>query len=302
MDRDEARLDRIAACYQPESLSAQLEGSWDKFDAAIVAVPPNAHADICVALLEADKHVLVEKPIATQLADVDRILNAEASSSGTLHVGHMRRFLAVNQWLRQIIRAGELGEIQSVVAEEGVTYAWEAATKDHFSLMVAGGGVLIDIGVHVLDILEWWLGPLSLVSYEDDNLGGVEANAVAVLACDACPEIKLELSRSRKLQNAVRLKCEHGQIEAGLHENEITEIPQLPRRLRPRLHAQSFQDLFEAQLRSWLRVIDGCAAEASNASGRDAARVADLVDLCYQRRAVLDLPWATDSRSMAGHV
>ena len=300
VDTDPSRLQSMRRVCGDVETALTLDSRWDDFDAAIVAVPPSAHALVCETLLAAGKHVLVEKPIATDTSAARRILAARTDSAGSVYVAHMRRFLAVNQWVRRVIASGELGSILSVVAEEGVVYAWEGATADHFRPETSGGGVLLDIGVHTLDVLTWWLGSLELTRYRDDNLGGVEANAVLSLSAPRCERVELELSRSRNLRNSVRLRAERGDIELSLHANRVITRPRLPRSLRPPGTPQSFEDLFIAQIAAWLHAIGG--SETELASAAEAAAVIELIEACYDGRADMPRPWSTTGRHEAANV
>ena len=80
-------------------------------EAVIVATPHGRHAEHAVPCLAAGKGVLVEKPMATSLADCDRMMAAAAASGATLRVAHSRRFFPLVAEARQILRSGTLGRI-----------------------------------------------------------------------------------------------------------------------------------------------------------------------------------------------
>ena len=91
VDIDPARAAEVAAEYQCEGLTdfRQLAG---KVDAAIVAVPTSAHAEVGCGLMEAGLDVLVEKPIAPDLESADSLLKTAAATGRMLQVGHLERF------------------------------------------------------------------------------------------------------------------------------------------------------------------------------------------------------------------
>src|ERR1022692_1422376 len=91
VDSDAARAHEAAARYQTLALTdaRDLPG---KVDAAIVAAPTTVHAEIGCYLLDAGIDVLVEKPIATDLASADRLIEAAARNGRILQVGHLERF------------------------------------------------------------------------------------------------------------------------------------------------------------------------------------------------------------------
>lgn len=300
VDTDQGRLDAMSSLCGNPVTTTQLDAAWERFDAAIVAAPPSAHATLCEALLAAGKHVLVEKPLAIDAPAARRIVKAQKDSGGSVFVAHMRRFLAVNQWVRDLVISGELGAIVSVTAEEGTVYCWEGATAGHFRPETAGGGVLVDIGVHTLDILSWWLGSLELKRYADDNLGGVEANATMTLSSDCCRNIALDLSRTRTLRNSVRIHAEKVDLEVDLHTNHVATQARLPRRSQLPRVTQTFEDLFAAQLAAWLRALRG--ERTALVETADAAAVMELVGACYAEREEIVWPWARKGRQEVARV
>jgi predicted dehydrogenase len=288
VDPDPSRLAEVRHLCPARGVP-DFAAALDDFDAAIVAVPAQFHAPVCTALLDAGKHVLVEKPLAPSSAEAESLLQAQARSTASLHVGHMRRFLDVNRWVRALLRAGALGPVRSISIEEGAISLWEPASDTHLKPGSSGGGVLLDIGVHVLDTLGWWLGDLEIASYEDDNFGGVEANAVAKLRANGDVSIDVELSRVRVLRNTARLRGDAGTLEVSLHTNHVLEQPRLPRALRPRLRAQAWEDLFVEQLAAWLAAVAGRPSDSVSAT--DGAKTVGLAEGLYTRRSLLELPW-----------
>lgn len=122
-------------------------------DAVVVAVPNSLHAPVAVAALEADLDVLVEKPLAHDLASAERIAAAEAESEGRAMVGFVKAFETAFEDARRRVAAGELGRVYDAeavwVRRRGVPQIGSWFTRN----ATAGGGVLIDAGVHVLHLL-----------------------------------------------------------------------------------------------------------------------------------------------------
>ncbi len=90
-DRDIARARALAGELSAEAVES-FDALRDRCDAVVVAASTDAHAALCVALLEAGCHVLVEKPIASTLAEADRMLAAARAAGRVLMVGHVERF------------------------------------------------------------------------------------------------------------------------------------------------------------------------------------------------------------------
>ena len=125
-------------------------------DAGIVATPNALHAPQSIALLEAGKHVMVEKPMAVSVAECDAMIEASRSSGASLMVAHCWRFRTEVVALRDRIASGELGEVVKTRGY-GVHANWGPGgwftDRD-----LAGGGALVDMGVHAIDTARFLLG------------------------------------------------------------------------------------------------------------------------------------------------
>lgn len=123
-------------------------------DAISVCTWNNTHAEIAIAALEAGKHVLCEKPLTKTVADAERVAAAVEASGKLLQVGFVRRYASSVEVLKRFIDAGDLGEIYYAKAtclrRLGNPGGW-FSDKER-----SGGGPLIDLGVHIIDIC-WYL-------------------------------------------------------------------------------------------------------------------------------------------------
>jgi predicted dehydrogenase len=125
-------------------------------DAAVVATPNALHASQSIACLEAGTHVLVEKPMATSVAQCDAMIAAAARSGASLMVGHCWRFHPDVQAMRARIADGELGDIVKTRGY-GVHAGW-GPSGWFTDAALAGGGALPDMGVHAIDTARYLLG------------------------------------------------------------------------------------------------------------------------------------------------
>lgn len=123
-------------------------------DAVSICTWNNSHAEISIAALEAGKHVLVEKPLCKTVEEALEVEKAVKRTGKVLQVGLVRRYAPNTKVLRQFIDNGELGEIYyakaSCLRRLGNPGGW---FSDHDR---SGGGPLIDLGVHMIDIC-WYL-------------------------------------------------------------------------------------------------------------------------------------------------
>lgn len=155
-DRHPERAAALAARYGvdgvhtgPETLLAD-----DRVDAVSLCTANASHAELAVAVLASGRHVLVEKPLATTLADALAVEAAALSSGRVAQVGFVRRFSGNVVALKRFVDAGDLGEIYygraTNLRRAGHPGGWYGDRER------SGGGPLIDIGSHVLD-LAWYL-------------------------------------------------------------------------------------------------------------------------------------------------
>ncbi|MDQ0200262.1 Gfo/Idh/MocA family protein [Neobacillus ginsengisoli] len=123
-------------------------------DVIHVCTPNDSHADISIAGLESGKHVMCEKPMAKTAADARRMVEAAKRKGKKLTVGYNNRFRPDSRYLKGVCEAGELGEIYFAKAHairRRAVPTWGVFLDEEKQ----GGGPLIDIGTHALDLTLW---------------------------------------------------------------------------------------------------------------------------------------------------
>ncbi|SDC49418.1 Predicted dehydrogenase [Paenibacillus sp. UNCCL117] len=133
-------------------------------DAVVVAVPNDVHAPIAIEALQAGKHVLLEKPMALNAASAKQIVKAYLKSGKVLMMSHQNRWESIYMQAKEQIDKGALGHIYNTKAgwmrRKGIPGWGTWFTQMHKS----GGGPLIDIGVHMLDLSLHFMGSPKPVS------------------------------------------------------------------------------------------------------------------------------------------
>lgn len=175
-------VDLVAICdlNEPEARemaerfgATDVYTDWEKllthdFDIVSVAVPNYLHAPMAIAALESGANVLCEKPMATRFEDAERMVGAAERTGKILQINMSLRYQVSSRTARKLQQDGELGEVYWGEArmlrrksipwldfDPGGTMArgnW--FVKGH----LAGGGALMDIGVHTFDLLWWTMG------------------------------------------------------------------------------------------------------------------------------------------------
>ena len=123
----------------------------DDLDAVSVCTPDALHRNPCELALRGGRHVLVEKPIATTVADAEAIVAAASSAGVVLLVGHCLRFDARYDQARQAIERGELGAVQTIYTRRANTVAAQDRLAGRCPLPLF-------LGVHDYDVMRWLTG------------------------------------------------------------------------------------------------------------------------------------------------
>ncbi len=127
-----------------------------EIDAVHVLTPNVAHCEISVAALEAGKHVLCEKPMAATIEDAQRMVDTMKKTGKLLTIGYQYRHFPINQTAKAVVDEGWIGDVYYAEAcyirRRGVP-TWGVFTDKSKQ----GGGPLIDIGTHCLDLTLWMM-------------------------------------------------------------------------------------------------------------------------------------------------
>jgi len=128
----------------------------DTIDVVHICTPNKSHSPISVAALNAGKHVMCEKPMAMNYKEAKLMYDASVENEKLLTIGYQYRYLPAQLYLKEVCKNGELGEIYYAKAHSlrrrGVP-TWGVFLNEEEQ----GGGPLIDIGTHALDMTLWMM-------------------------------------------------------------------------------------------------------------------------------------------------
>jgi predicted dehydrogenase len=178
-----------------ERLAKQVQnpvvlGHWQEIvtlpevDIVLVATTHDSLAPITLAAVEAGKHVLVEKPAARTPQELEPVIAAAVRNKCYVGVGFNHRFHPALQKAREIVDSGALGPLTTIRGRygHGGHVGYERTWR--FDPAMAGGGELIDQGMHLIDLSRWFLGDFNNVSGFTANYfweSPVEDNAFLLL-------------------------------------------------------------------------------------------------------------------------
>ncbi len=158
--RDPRRFDEVSSRFGVPCVDEDALLTDPSVDAICICTPSGQHAAQTLAAARAGKHVLVEKPMALSLHDADRMIRTCEEAGVVLGIVYQRRHDPTFQDVRARIERGELGELTMAVLSmpyyRGQSYYDSAAWRGTWSL--DGGGVLMNQGIHMVDLLLWYMG------------------------------------------------------------------------------------------------------------------------------------------------
>jgi len=153
----------LPVCADAHALAAR-----DDVQIIHIATPPSTHCELAMAAIEAGKHVLCEKPLATNLADARRMMDAARTARRFLAVNLIMRYDPLNQAVARILKAGLLGAPLHAFFEN---YAGDTplGPGHWFWKPEISGGIFIEHGVHFFDLFRMWFGPGQVVAAQQSE-------------------------------------------------------------------------------------------------------------------------------------
>lgn len=226
----EAKLVAVADCRFEAAQRAAEQMScrgFDRFermvnecqlDAAIVCTPPVTHPDICVHLMEAGIHTLCEKPFSISSAEARRMVDTAQRTGVKLTMASKFRYVEDIIRAKSLIVSGVLGDL--ILFENVFTQRADMASRWNSRPEIGGGGVLIDNGAHSVDLMRYFLGPLSEVHAREgkrcqglpvEDTASLFARSVSGVLCN----VNLSWSMSSRRDSFVDIYGTRGAVSVG---------------------------------------------------------------------------------------
>lgn len=212
--------------FRKDQVLGRIEDLPPSIRVAVNATPSHLHRGTTVALIERDISVLVEKPFAETAEDA-RAMIAAAEGRSILTANHFRRLTPSYAFVRDFIASGRLGHVKRIVWAEGHKFDWPTQSGFNFRRPWPDGrprGALLDIGVHIFDIICWWLDEQPKVkSAVMDGYGGPEAFVSTELETPDT-RIEVQISFLAKLSNQFVVEGTEATIRGVTNEFTRLEI------------------------------------------------------------------------------
>jgi predicted dehydrogenase/nucleoside-diphosphate-sugar epimerase len=299
-DADGQRAETFRKTWFPNAdVARSLQEVASRADAAIISTPNAFHASIAVNLLEQGLHVLCEKPLSTKAADAQKMIAAAERNNCVLACGLVRRFYSSTKLVVETLERELVGRPVRFTIHDSV-WNWPMS-KAAFDPAISGGGVLIDLGPHVIDLLANWFGSVELLDAWDDNCGGIEASSLLRLRCRTRRGESIEgtifLSRSYRAKNLARILCSEGRIEIDPHVTDSIRVMFHDGDRTPIVLSRPQQiDPFAEQLKAFVTAVQSKQTVTEPAIA--AAASVELIEKSYRNRRPLPEPWIASGRQL----
>jgi predicted dehydrogenase len=199
-----ADVDRSRANQLAHSVGAVAKTDWRSaledpgVDLAVVSTPTKFHAGAVESALRAGKHVLCEKPLARNLAEAETVQEIAARCRLVLKTGYNYRYMAHVRKAHDLIREGAIGAIHFMRARYG--HGGRPGYEKHWCTNqdLSGGGVLLEQGIHMLDLMRYLFGePTSILALAEClfwPFEGTEDNCFILAQCEAGRTAQIHVS------------------------------------------------------------------------------------------------------------
>ena len=300
-DLDERRLKRLKKKHPEARFFASYQDvlACPDIDAVHVCLPHHLHARVSIEALEAGKHVLCEKPIATTLEQADAMIETARRTGRTLMIAENQVFLPAHRKIKELLESGAIGEPKLIITYEGGSEV--ASMSDPCSwksnIVEGGGGVWMDSGIHRVAVLQYLFGDIVSIcgtaerlyspveTKGDDNCAFSVRFAGGALGAVACSfTVASEWNNSLEIYGTKGTILENHNWERPLRVFSIVPGPDQGRWISPdvehRVYPGYYPLTFEAEVRHFYECIRH--GRQPWFSGEQARRALEVVLMGYE--------------------
>ncbi len=213
---------KYKVCGSFLALEDALKSNWD---AAVVATPAHTHIPIALKLAKAGIHLLIEKPLSTNIQGIAELGKTITANSLVAVVAYVYRAHPVLSAMKIALDSGRFGKVLQLVAVCGQNFRfYRPAYRDtYYGDRSRGGGAIQDALTHILNASEWLVGPISRLCCDAEHkaLPGVEVEDTVNLICrhgEVMGNYSLNMYQAPN-EITITVVCEKGTLRFELHKN-----------------------------------------------------------------------------------
>ena len=263
-------------------------------DAVCIFTPNHLHCEFTLKAIAAGAHVLVEKPMAPTIAQARQMVDAAAGAKRVLMVAMQRRYGGLERAIKDAIVRGAIGTPNFIRARlsHGGPHTWAPGQSWFTSALEAGGGAMLDLGVHVADLAIWYLGEIESVSgqvgtlakqieVDDTGVMIVRFKSGALGVVEASWSSVPPLSAIEVYGTEGRLMVGYPRLDVAIQRADGTPAPGFSRdEVMSRFDASDLLAPFRDLAANFIASIQGHAK--SFPDGNDGLRAIEAVEACYR--------------------
>ena len=294
-DVDEKKMSRILSKFKiPKWYNVFDEMiAKEKIDALHICTTNHYHYPMALMALEKDIPVLIEKPVALNAREAQRIAELSARRKVPVVVGMHNRFRDDVQLLKEFLQEKELGDLFYLKAGWLKKWSKDSPLTWQINKQYSGGGVLMDLGIQLIDMALYLLNnpkirSVRMYGYNIKPDYQVEDSALAVLETENGISMTVEVSWNLHLDHDVQYQHVFGKngsaylnplrIQKDLHGNLVTVTPISDEKMRDR-----YLRAYEAEIRHFIDVVKG--EQKNISSAQDAVETMKIIDALYTSMA-----------------
>jgi len=295
VDTDVSRAREVASTHKLDAkISSDIAEVLADIDAAVISTPNFTHASLALQCMNAGIHVLAEKPMTTTVEDAQAMCELAEEKQLVLAAGYFMRFLPTVEKVRRIIVNESFGKPVRFVYRFGTKGGWSPLSGYTLDRKAVGGGSMVVLGTHLLDLILYWFGYPDSTSLRDDSLGGPEAIAHATLKYSSSGITgEVLTSKTVSLREGCAIEFEQGiLLFNSFGQSKILFRPFSDATSEYVINdreASGKPDLFRLQMEDFVNAcIHGTQPRVPGSVGYDNVRILDEL---YAHRRALDENW-----------
>lgn len=194
-----------------------------EIDAVIISTPPNTHPEIAMFFMNRGVHVLCEKPLCLSVAEAKQMIETAEKTGVVFTMATKFRYCEDVVKAKSILASGMLGEV--VQFENAFTAKVDMSKRWNSDFAISGGGVLMDNGTHSVDIIRYFLGPITdVLALETSGTQGLSVDEnVKLLAKtenNVAASVDLTWGINKELPNFISVYGTNGTLHIGWRESK----------------------------------------------------------------------------------